>query len=145
MKKNIIYIIFFICGITFAQNPIEMVVDTTNIRIGEQIEYKISVDKQENVIFPKLVLDSLKKVEVVQEFNIDTTETKYIKKYLNNIPQDKKGAYVSGYAILAIIQIRRGDLLQGKASIKQAKSWASRLPRRSKTKKIIHSARVCLV
>ena len=82
MKKNIIYIIFFICGISFAQNPIEMVVDTTNIRIGEQIEYKISVDKQENVVFPKLVLDSLKKVEVVEEFKIDTTETKYIKKYL---------------------------------------------------------------
>ena len=59
-----------------------MVVDTTNIRIGEQIEYKISVDKQENVIFPKLVLDSLKKVEVVEELKTDTTETKYIKKYI---------------------------------------------------------------
>lgn len=82
MKNNIIYIIFFICGFTFAQNPVEIAIDTTNIRIGEQIEYKISVDKQENVIFPKLVLDSLKKVEVVEEFKIDTTETKYIKKYL---------------------------------------------------------------
>ncbi|PHR73731.1 MAG: hypothetical protein COA67_02975 [Lutibacter sp.] len=75
-------IFLFICGITFAQNPVEVAIDTTNIRIGEQIEYKISVDKQENVIFPKLILDSLKKVEVVEELKIDTTETKYIKKYL---------------------------------------------------------------
>ncbi|MCF6278857.1 MAG: hypothetical protein L3J14_00755 [Flavobacteriaceae bacterium] len=74
--------LFFFFGFSYAQNPVEMVVDTTNIRIGEQIEYKIIVDKQENVLFPKLILDSLKKVEVVKELKIDTTETKYIKKYL---------------------------------------------------------------
>jgi hypothetical protein len=59
-----------------------MQVDTTNIRIGEQIHYQIIVDKAENVQFPKLKLDSLKKVELVEELQIDTTETKYIKKYL---------------------------------------------------------------
>ena len=80
--KWIIGVFLLFSGIIFAQNPVEVAIDTTNIRIGEQIEYKISVDKQENVIFPKLILDSLKKVEVVEELKIDTTETKYIKKYL---------------------------------------------------------------
>lgn len=82
MSRIITYLIFLCGGLLFAQNPIETVVDTTKIRIGEQIEYKISVDKTDNVIFPKLVLDSLKKVEVVEELKIDTTPTKYIKKYL---------------------------------------------------------------
>ena len=83
MKNNIIYIIFFICGITFAQNPVEVAIDTTNIRIGEQIQYQISVDnKSENVLFPKLVLDSLNRIEVVEELKVDTTKTKFVKKYL---------------------------------------------------------------
>lgn len=82
-SRNLLFLLLIlIYGVAFAQNPVEMSVDTTNIRIGEQIEYKIAVDKQENVIFPKLILDSLKKVEVVKELKIDTTETKYIKKYL---------------------------------------------------------------
>jgi len=89
LKRIVTYIIFFICGVALAQNPIEIVADTTSIRIGEQIEYKISVDKRsssttlsDQVVFPKLVLDSLGKVEVVEALKIDTTETKYIKKYL---------------------------------------------------------------
>ncbi len=82
MSRIITYLIFLCGGLLFAQNPIETIVDTTSIRIGEQIEYKISVDKTDNVVFPKLVLDSLKKVEVVEELKIDTTPTKYIKKYL---------------------------------------------------------------
>ncbi len=69
-----------------------MQVDTTSIRIGEQIEYKIAVDKSENVLFPKLVLDSLHKVEVVEELEIDTTETKYIKSYL--LTSFDSGSYI---------------------------------------------------
>ena len=82
MSRIITYLIFLCGGLLFAQNPVETVVDTTKIRIGEQIEYKISVDKTDNVVFPKLILDSLKKVEVVEELKIDTTPTKYVKKYL---------------------------------------------------------------
>ena len=97
MKNNIIYIIFFICGITFAQNSVEVAIDTTNIRIGEQILYQISVDKthpltksilsevnrlSDKVLFPKLVLDSLNRVEVVEELKVDTTKTKFVKKYI---------------------------------------------------------------
>lgn len=65
-----------------AQSPVKMEVDTTHIRIGEQIEYKLSVDNTETVIFPKLEMDSLKKVEVVEDIPVDTTKTKFIKKYL---------------------------------------------------------------
>ena len=92
MKKYSLYIALLICGFTFAQNPVQMQVDTTNIRIGEQIQYQIIVDKAENVQFPKLKLDSLKKVEVVEELKIDTTETKYIKNYI--LTSFDSGSYV---------------------------------------------------
>lgn len=82
MKKYILHIVFFVCGFGFAQNPVQMQVDTTSIRIGEQIQYQIIVDKAAQVQFPKLKLDSLKKVEVVEELKTDTTKTKYIKKYI---------------------------------------------------------------
>ena len=92
MKKFSLYIALLICGFTFAQNPVQMQVDTTSIRIGEQIQYQIVVDKAENVQFPKLKLDSLKKVEVVEELKIDTTETKYIKNYI--LTSFDSGSYV---------------------------------------------------
>jgi|TARA_B110000908_G_scaffold171907_1_gene236468 hypothetical protein len=82
VSRIITYLIFLCGGLLFAQSPIETIVDTTSIRIGEQIEYKISVDKTDNVVFPKLILDSLKKVELVEELKIDSTPTQYIKKYL---------------------------------------------------------------
>ena len=57
--------------------------DTTKIRIGEQIQLKYIVDNQADVLFPKkLVLDSLQKMEVVKQFNVDTIKNKLIKKYL---------------------------------------------------------------
>jgi len=92
LKKFSLYIALLICGFTFAQNPVQMQVDTTSIRIGEQIQYQIVVDKAENVQFPKLKLDSLKKVEVVEELKIDTTETKYIKNYI--LTSFDSGSYV---------------------------------------------------
>lgn len=75
-----------------AQSPIKMEVDTTNIRIGEQIEYKLTVDNTETVVFPKLEMDSLKKVEVVEDLPVDTTKTKFIKKYL--LTSFDSGSYV---------------------------------------------------
>ncbi len=83
MKKKLVYILFFICLAGYSQeNPVSLEVDTTTIRIGEQIQYKISVHKIGNVIFPKLQLDSLHKVEVVEEMPIDTLINKLEKKYL---------------------------------------------------------------
>jgi hypothetical protein len=78
------YLILFVTCIGFAQNQptVKALADTTNIRIGEQINYQISVDHVETgVIFPKLVLDSLSKVEIVESLNIDTLKNKLIKKY----------------------------------------------------------------
>ena len=56
-------------------------IDTTRIRIGEQIEYQIIVNETENVKFPKLFLDDLKRIEVVESFKIDSLKNQLIKKY----------------------------------------------------------------
>lgn len=91
-KKFITYIVFLICAVTMAQNPVELEVDTLNIRIGEQISYELLVDKSDNILFPVLVLDSLKHVEVVEELPVDTTKTKFIKKYI--LTSFDSGSYV---------------------------------------------------
>lgn len=88
LKSNAFLLFFFSFGFLFAQNPVKIMVDTTNIRIGEQITYKIIANKSSEkntsntVVFPKLILDSLQKVEVVEELKIDTTKTAFIKKYI---------------------------------------------------------------
>ncbi len=93
MKKNLVYILFFIGFITFAQqNVISVETDTTTIKIGEQIQYKISVNELKNVLFPKLQLDSLGKVEVVEDFAADTLKNKLEKRYL--LTSFDSGVYV---------------------------------------------------
>ena len=83
MKKKLVYILFLIGLIGFAQkSPISIASDTTFIRIGEQIQYKISVDETNNVVFPEFKTDSLGKVEVVESFKIDTLKNKLEKRYL---------------------------------------------------------------
>ncbi|WP_243456709.1 BatD family protein [Polaribacter batillariae] len=54
-------------------------IDTTNIRIGEQFQLKISVDETKNVIIPKL---HLKGLEVVDSTKVDTIKNSLIKKYI---------------------------------------------------------------
>lgn len=78
MKKHLYYILLFITSLGFSQ--VEVATDTTNIRIGEQFEYKISVDETQNVIIPKL--ENLKGFEIVKEDKIDTVKNRLIKKYL---------------------------------------------------------------
>ncbi|MGV6846021.1 MAG: hypothetical protein ACWA42_07850 [Lutibacter sp.] len=83
IKKFLITITFFTTVFCFAQeNLIKVSVDTTSIRIGEQIQYKITAPKNQQVLFPKLVLDSLHKVEVVSSFPPDTLKNKIEKKYI---------------------------------------------------------------
>ncbi|NLP57111.1 hypothetical protein [Lutibacter sp. B1] len=83
MKKQLIFILFFVSVFGFAQeNPITVAIDTATIRIGEQIQYKIVVDQKRNVLFSKLQLDSLGKVEVVEDLPIDTIKNKLEKKYI---------------------------------------------------------------
>ncbi|WP_394420335.1 hypothetical protein [Tenacibaculum mesophilum] len=81
MKYTLLYICLFLTSFTFAQQPqVKAEIDTTNIRIGEQFQYKISVDITENVIIPKL--ENLKGLEVIDTLKIDTIENKLIRKYI---------------------------------------------------------------
>ena len=83
MKKFLVYILFFVGFIGWSQeNPVSIQLDTTNIRIGEQIQFKILVNETANVVFPKLQLDSLGKVEVVEVLPTDTLKNRLEKKYL---------------------------------------------------------------
>ena len=83
MKKRIVYILFLVGLIGFSQeNPVTVQIDTTNIRIGEQVQFKITVGETENVVFPKLQLDSLGKVEVVESVPTDTLKSSLEKRYL---------------------------------------------------------------
>ena len=83
MKNQLFYILFLIGFIGFSQeNPVSLAIDTANIKIGEHIQYKISVTKKGTVIFPKLKLDSLGKVEVVESLPVDTLKDTYEKKYV---------------------------------------------------------------
>ena len=80
MKKQILYILLFISTVSFAQKPIvKAEIDTTNIRIGEQFQLKISVDETQNVIIPKI---KLKGLEVVDSTRIDTIKNSLIRRYI---------------------------------------------------------------
>jgi hypothetical protein len=81
IPKQILVLFAFLFGLSvFAQ--VALKVDTTHIRIGEQISYEISTDIQPKVAFPKLQLDSLGKVEVVHSLPIDTLKKRLYKKYI---------------------------------------------------------------
>ncbi len=71
---------FFLIGF-FANAQVSTQVDTTKIRIGEQIQYQIIVDQIEGVQFSKFQLDSLGKMEVVTSFDIDSLKNRLVKKY----------------------------------------------------------------
>jgi len=80
LKRLLHFIIFLIAINGFSQtSPVEVEIDTMNIRIGEQFQYKISIDETENVIIPKL---ELKGLEVVDSLKLDTLKSKLIQKYI---------------------------------------------------------------
>jgi hypothetical protein len=80
MKKQIFYILLFISTVLFAQKPlVKAVIDTTDIRIGEQFNLQISVEETQNVIIPKL---QLKGLEVVDSTQTDTLKNSLIRKYI---------------------------------------------------------------
>lgn len=80
--KKITYILafFFSCVIVGQNKPqISSYVDTTNIKIGEQLTYSISAYNGKNVVFPKL---KLKGLEVAEELATDTIKNSKLKQYL---------------------------------------------------------------
>jgi hypothetical protein len=80
MRKYILHIFLFISAIAFAQDPVvKAQVETSNIRIGEQFNYRITVKEVDKVILPKL---ELKGLEVVDSAKIDTINYMLIKKYV---------------------------------------------------------------
>lgn len=96
MVKNYFLHIIMLFGVfAVAQKTpsVSIKVDTTKIRIGEQINYQIIVDDVENgVIFPKLQLDSLGKIEIIKSLSIDTLKNRLIKKY--KLTSFDSGSYV---------------------------------------------------
>lgn len=89
MKIRFLHIpILFAIGFGYAQESpqipeIRATVDTTKIRIGEQIDYRITVKNAKvGVDLPPLKLDSLGKLEIVREDPIDTLKNELVKKYL---------------------------------------------------------------
>ncbi len=79
MKKQLFYIFVFLTVVGFAQNPlVKAEIDTTNIRIGEQFNLKVSVDAVANVILPKLILNGL---EIVDSTKVDTIKKSLVRKY----------------------------------------------------------------
>jgi hypothetical protein len=75
-------LVLLLLSSTLSYAQVELGVDTTHIRIGEQIHYELSTENVPNVIFPKLEMDSLGKVEVVHSLPIDTLKNRLYKKYL---------------------------------------------------------------
>ena len=84
------FLLIFTLGLSAQQVSIQ--VDTTQIRIGEQLLYKIKVNAIENVVFPKFVPDSLHKMELVEALAVDTLKNHLEKKYI--LTSFDSGSYV---------------------------------------------------
>ncbi|MCA0933158.1 hypothetical protein LCM02_11900 [Lutimonas saemankumensis] len=78
-KLCLVVIVFLISFSVQAQ--VSTKIDTTKIRIGEQINYEIIVDETQDVRFPKFESDSLNRVGVVTSHKIDSLKNRLIKKY----------------------------------------------------------------
>lgn len=71
---------FFIFGfIGFSQSSIQAEIDTTNIRIGEHFQFKLTVGETENVILPELQLNGL---EIIDSTKVDTIENSLVREYI---------------------------------------------------------------
>ena len=91
MKKYLLSLFLIFSVVAFAQQKpvVKAEIDTTNIRIGEQFEFKITIQDTANVIIPKL--ENLVGIEIVEDKKIDTIKNQLIKKYL--LTSFDSGAY----------------------------------------------------
>ncbi|MEN8185661.1 MAG: BatD family protein [Bacteroidota bacterium] len=81
-KLLVVLSLFLLFGLSVSAQ-VSVKVDTTKIRIGEQIQYELSIEKEgvDEVFFPKLNMDSLKKLEVVRTAEIDSVKNRIFRKY----------------------------------------------------------------
>lgn len=80
MRNFLFYIALLYSSITIAQTaPVKAEINRDSIRIGEQFEYKLSVDASEDVILPKLQLQG---IEVIDSLKLDTLKNKLVQKYI---------------------------------------------------------------
>ena len=80
MKQYLFYIAVLFSSLTLAQNPkVKVDLNTNSIRIGEQIDFKITVNGTENVILPRLELNP--GLEIVDSTKVDTIKNMLIKRY----------------------------------------------------------------
>ena len=81
IKEFSFLLIFLFSMVIFSQKRpiVKAEIDTTNIRIGEQFNLKISVNEIKNVIIPSL---ELKGLEVIDSTKIDTLKNSLVKKYV---------------------------------------------------------------
>ena len=91
IRKFGFLLILLLTIVSFSQKRplVNAEIDTTNIRIGEQFNLKISVNEIKNVIIPKL--DKLVGVEIVEDKKIDTLKNQLIKRYI--LTSFDSGAY----------------------------------------------------
>lgn len=70
---------------------VQMSVDTTHIRIGEQFEYTLTTNNTSQVVFPDFKKDVTGKIEIIQSVPVATLKNRLYKKYI--LTSFDSGAY----------------------------------------------------
>lgn len=92
MRKDwfCLWVVLLTSILGYSQNPkVKLDLNTSKIRIGEQINVKITVNETDNVILPKLELKP--GLEIVDSTKVDTLDNMLIRKYV--ITGFDSGAY----------------------------------------------------
>ena len=93
--KKLVLSLFFVLYSLFSNSQVTSSIDSTSIKIGEQITYKIQieVDSTELVVFPEG--QTFSPLELIESYKVDTTKQnarfKLIKKY--GLTQFDSGVY----------------------------------------------------
>lgn len=84
LKQGLKYVVLlsslYLFPFTIFAQKVRVKADTTNIRIGEQLEYQITVGDTANVIIPKL--EGITGLEIVEDLPLDTVKNNLFKKYI---------------------------------------------------------------
>ena len=80
LKNVVLLSSLYLFPFTIFAQKVSVKADTTNIRIGEQLEYQITVGDTANVIIPKL--EGITGLEIVEDLPLDTVKNNLFKKYI---------------------------------------------------------------